>query len=65
MVECLTARYRDLSYLVPLLVQLWMYGTPIIYPMSAVPEAIRPWIALIPASAPIEALKYIFKGRAH
>lgn len=58
--SALTARYRDLSYLVPLLVQLWMYGTPIIYPMSAVPEAIRPWIALNPASAPIEALKYIF-----
>ncbi len=58
--SALTARYRDLSYLVPVLVQLWMYGTPIIYPLSAVPAAYHDWITLNPATAPIEGIRHIF-----
>ncbi len=35
--------YRDIRFVVPLVLQLWLYATPIIYPMSAIPERYR-WI---------------------
>jgi lipopolysaccharide transport system permease protein len=40
----LTARYRDLHHLSGFLSQLWLYGTPVIYPLSEVPAGLR-WIA--------------------
>lgn len=40
-VSALTTRYRDLRFLVTFGVQLWMYATPVIYPISSVPEKYR------------------------
>jgi lipopolysaccharide transport system permease protein len=58
--SALTARYRDLNYLIPVMIQLWMYATPIIYPLASVPQKYD-WLMLInPAVAPIEGLKSIF-----
>jgi len=48
----MTTRYRDLSYLVTFGVQLLMYVTPVIYPVSAVPERYR-WAVLLNPLAPI------------
>ncbi len=48
----LTTRYRDLSYLITFGVQLLMYVTPVIYPVSAVPERYR-WAVLLNPLAPI------------
>ena len=54
----LTNRYRDLIYLVSFIMQLWMYITPIIYPLSKAPSEYR-WILIInPVSAIIETFKY-------
>lgn len=36
--SAMTARFRDIRFVVPLAMQLWMYATPIIYPLSLVPE---------------------------
>jgi lipopolysaccharide transport system permease protein len=41
--SALNVRYRDIGNLVPFLIQLWMYATPIIYPLSKVPAHLR-WI---------------------
>ena len=58
----LTAKYRDLNHIQGFLVQLWMYGTPIIYPLSRVPEKWQ-WIAhLNPMTAIVEATRKLFLG---
>jgi lipopolysaccharide transport system permease protein len=53
----LIVRFRDLRFVVPLGIQLWMYASPIIYPMSAVPEKIRPYYQLNPMAGLIESYR--------
>ena len=58
-----TAKYRDLSIATPFLLQLWLFATPIIYPLSSVPEAWRATVALLNPLAPlIETLRWILIG---
>jgi lipopolysaccharide transport system permease protein len=61
-VSSLTTKYRDLRQLVGFGVSLWMYATPIVYPLSQVPEAYRWAMTLNPVSAPIEAFRAAFYG---
>jgi lipopolysaccharide transport system permease protein len=61
-VSSLTTKYRDFTFLIAFGVQLMMYATPIIYPMSEVPEKWRWLIQLNPLSAPIETFRGIFLG---
>lgn len=61
-VSSLTTRYRDLTNLVTFGVQLLMYATPIVYPLSAVPEDYRLLILLNPMSPLVEAFRYGFLG---
>jgi len=59
----LTAKYRDFTFLTPFLVQIWMYATPVIFPLSQIPEKWR-WIAAVnPMAMPVESIKYIFLGQ--
>jgi lipopolysaccharide transport system permease protein len=51
-VSALTTRYRDLSYLVALSVQLMMYATPVIYPAAAVPTSYW-WLPYLNPLTPI------------
>jgi lipopolysaccharide transport system permease protein len=61
-VSSLTTRYRDLQVLVGFGVQLFMYATPIVYPLSAVPNKYR-WLVLInPMTPVIESFRYGFLG---
>ncbi len=61
-VSALTTKYRDLQVLVTFGVQLAMYATPVIYPMSIFPNASR-WMLLVNPMAPIiEAFRYAFLG---
>ena len=61
-VSSLTVRYRDLQVLITFGVQLLMYGTPVIFPVSIVPERYR-WIILAnPMSALVETFRYAFLG---
>lgn len=58
-----TAKYRDLSIATPFLLQLWLFATPIIYPLSSVPQDWRLAVALLNPLAPlIEALRWILIG---
>jgi lipopolysaccharide transport system permease protein len=59
----LTAKYRDFAFLTGFIVQIWMYATPVIYPLSRIPEDWR-WVAVInPMTMPVEAIKRIFLGQ--
>ncbi len=57
-----TAVYRDLQHLQGFLIQIWMYLTPVIYPLSQFPEEWR-WIAhLNPLSVPVEGMRAALLG---
>ena len=61
-ISSLTTKYRDLTFLVGFAVQLAMYATPIIYPMSAVPERYHWLIQANPMSAIIESFRAVYLG---
>jgi lipopolysaccharide transport system permease protein len=58
----LTTKYRDLKFLIQFGIQLLMYATPIIYPMSTIPEKLRFYLEFNPIAHIIEAFKYAFLG---
>ncbi len=61
-ISSMTTKYRDLKFLIAFGVQLIMYGSPIVYPLSLVPEKYK-WIILAnPVTSIIEAFKYAFLG---
>lgn len=57
-ISAMTTKYRDLSYLVTFGVQLFMYATPVIYPLSTAPEKYKSIIMANPMSTVIEGLRY-------
>ncbi len=59
-ITSLTTKYRDLTYLVGFAVQLWMYATPIVYPLSMVPEKWRSIYILNPVVPILESFKHAF-----
>ncbi len=61
-ISSLTTKYRDLHYLVGFGVQLWMYATPIVYPISEIPERWRWLILLNPMTAITERFREAFLG---
>jgi lipopolysaccharide transport system permease protein len=61
-VSSLTTKYRDLAYLVTFGVQLWMYATPIVYPLSSISEKYRFWILLNPLTSVIETFRFVLLG---
>jgi len=61
-ISALTSKYRDLNFLVQFGIQLWMYATPIIYPLSKLPEKYRWIVALNPVTSIVETFKHAFTG---
>ncbi|GAT62858.1 ABC transporter permease [Paludibacter jiangxiensis] len=58
LISSLTTKYRDLTLLFGFIVQLWMYATPVIYPLSMMSEK-KQWImALNPLTSIVETFKY-------
>ena len=62
-ITAMTTKYRDLSFLVQFGVQLLMYVTTVIYPLSSAPEKYRWLIELNPMTGMIEAFRYAFLGK--
>lgn len=61
-ISSMTTKYRDLQYLVSFGVGLWMYATPVIYPVSSIPEKWR-WVAdFNPVTPIIETFRKGFLG---
>jgi lipopolysaccharide transport system permease protein len=54
----LNVRYRDVVHLIPFLLQIWMYLSPVIYPISAVPERWRLLYSLNPMVGVIEGFRW-------
>lgn len=62
LISSLTTKYRDLTFLIGFGVQLLMYASPIVYPLSSVPEKYRYLLLLNPISSIIEGFKFVFLG---
>lgn len=58
----LNAKYRDIRYTMPFLVQLWMFASPIVYPASMVPEKYRLIYGLNPMAGVIEGFRSALLG---
>lgn len=61
-ISAMTTKYRDLAFLVTFGVQLAMYATPIVYPLSTVPKKYRSWLELNPMTGVVEAFRSIYLG---
>lgn len=61
-ITSLTTKYRDLNMLIGFGVQLLMYATPVIYPLSFTPEQYRPFLEINPLTPIFEAFKYSTLG---
>jgi lipopolysaccharide transport system permease protein len=62
LVSSMTTKYKDLRYAMGFVTQLWMYATPIVYPLSLVPDWLKPWYVLNPMVSIIESFRYAFLG---
>jgi lipopolysaccharide transport system permease protein len=62
-ITALTTKYRDLAFLITFGVQLMMYATTVIYPLSAAPEKYKWLIELNPMTGIIEAFRFGFLGQ--
>ncbi|MFL5517829.1 MAG: ABC transporter permease [Gemmatimonadales bacterium] len=60
----LNIQYRDVKYVVPFLLQIWMFASPIVYPLSLVPPPYRLMYAVNPMVGVIAAFRAAFLGTA-
>lgn len=60
--SALTTKYRDITFFIGFGVSLLMYATPVIYPVSAIPDIYRPIVQMNPISPIIEAFRFGFCG---
>ena len=60
--SALNVRYRDVSHAIPFLTQVWMFATPVAYPVSLVPEKWRLLYSLNPMAGVIEGFRWALLG---
>jgi lipopolysaccharide transport system permease protein len=60
--SALNALYRDVQYVLPFLVQFWLFATPIAYPSTLVPEFWRPILGLNPMAGVVEGFRLALLG---
>jgi lipopolysaccharide transport system permease protein len=60
----LNVQYRDVRYVIPFLVQFWLFATPIAYPSRLVPEAWRTLYGLNPMAGVVEGFRWALLGQA-
>src|SRR5262249_40587577 len=60
--SALNVRYRDVGHTIPFIVQVWMYASPIVYPVSMIPEKYRFFYGLNPMVGVIEGFRWALLG---
>lgn len=61
----MTTKYKDLSFLLAFGIQLYMYATPVVYPISAMPEKYRWIVDANPLTGIFECFRYGYLGSGH
>ena len=57
LLAALNVRYRDVKHVIPFVVQLGLFVTPVIYPTTFLPARLRPWLVLNPLSGIVEGFR--------
>jgi lipopolysaccharide transport system permease protein len=60
----ISVRYRDVAFGLPFVLQLWQYATPVIYPLSFVPERYRWLLGLNPLTAAVNGFRWSILGQS-
>ena len=63
--SALNARYRDVGIIVPFLLQVGMYATPVVYGSALLPERFRPWLFLNPIAPVVEGFRMALLGERY
>ncbi len=63
LLSAVTVTYRDFTHITPFVVQLWMYATPVVFPLSVVPERWRWLLYLNPMTGIVEGFRAAFLGK--
>ena len=61
--SALNVRYRDVGYTIPFLLQIWFFATPVVYPLSLVPEKYRLFYGLNPMVGVVEGFRWALLGK--
>jgi lipopolysaccharide transport system permease protein len=61
--SAINVKFRDVASVVPLLTQLWMFASPVLYPSSIVPEQLQSLYALNPMAGVIEGFRWAMLGK--
>ena len=61
--SALNVRYRDVGHAVPFLIQVWMYASPVVYPVGLVPERLRLLYSLNPMVGAVEGFRWALLGK--
>lgn len=61
----LNVRYRDIMHTLPFVIQIWMFATPVVYPLSLVPEKWHTLYSLNPMVGIIEGFRWSLLGSGH
>jgi lipopolysaccharide transport system permease protein len=54
--------FRDVAQALGIVLQAWFYLTPIVYPLSLIPERLRPWMALNPMATVVQSFRTVLLG---
>jgi lipopolysaccharide transport system permease protein len=63
LLSALTVAYRDFTHITPFVVQIWMYVTPVVFPVSVVPVRWRWLLYVNPMTGIVEGFRSVFLGR--
>lgn len=61
--SAMNVKYRDIGHAIPFVIQIWMFASPIVYPVSLVPEQWRWLYGLNPMAGVIEGFRWALLGR--
>lgn len=64
LLSALTVRYRDVPFALPFLTQVWLYATPVVYPLSIVPEKWRWVFSLNPLAGVVDGFRWALLERS-
>ena len=62
--SAITAKYRDLTFAMTFIIQIWMFATPIVYPLSLISDKYKFIASLNPMTSIVEIFRYMFLGQS-
>jgi lipopolysaccharide transport system permease protein len=61
--SALHVKFRDVGHIIPFFVQFWMFASPVVYPVSLIPEQWRPLYSLNPVVGVVEGFRWTLLGQ--